>query len=238
MILFSTLTNVLFSILFIILAYLVGAIPFGLIFGLLFKHQDIRKLGSGNIGSTNTIRNFGLKVGIPVFILEVLKGSIVLLLVKYVFDGRIFTNYVPIIFYGFASAVGHLFPIYIKFKGGKIVAPSLGILLALTPVSGLSCLIIFWICVIYIGYVCIGSCAAAWWAIIICWIQFFFGFTDKNGFLMYLWGKPELITCIVYTILGFIITIRHNSNFKRLKEGTENKSKIYMKRMDKKAQNK
>ena len=234
MILFSTLNNVLFPILFLILSYLIGSIPFGLIFGLIFKHQDIRKLGSGNIGSTNTIRNFGLKIGIPVFILEVLKGAIIIVLVKYVFDGRIFDNYVPLIFYGFAAALGHLFPIYIKFKGGKIVAPSLGILLALTPVSGLSCLIVFAIVTIYVGYVCIASCAAAWWAIIICWIQFILGFSDKNNFLMYIWGKPELIVCIVYTILGLIITYRHKSNFKRLKEGTENRSKIYMRRMQKK----
>ncbi len=229
MILFSTVNNVLFSILFLVLAYLIGAIPFGLIFGLVFKHQDIRKLGSGNIGSTNTIRNFGLKIGIPVFILEVLKGGIVLLLVKYVFDKRLFDNNVPIILYGFCAALGHLFPIYIGFKGGKIVAPSLGILLSLTPVSGLTCLIIFAFCVLIIGYVSIGSVSAAWWAILICWIQYIFGFTDKSLGLMYIWGKPELITCLMYTVLGFIITYRHKTNFVRIKNHTENKAKLYEK---------
>lgn len=229
MILFSTVNNVLFSILFLVLAYLIGAIPFGLIFGLVFKHQDIRKLGSGNIGSTNTIRNFGLRIGIPVFILEVLKGGIVLLLVKYVFDTRLFDNNVPIILYGFCAALGHLFPIYIGFKGGKIVAPSLGILLSLTPVSGLTCLIIFAFCVLVIGYVSIGSVSAAWWAILICWIQYIFGFTDKSLGLMYIWGKPELITCLMYTVLGFIITYRHKTNFARIKNHTENKAKLYEK---------
>ena len=229
MLLFSTSTNVLFSILFIILAYLIGAIPFGLIFGLLFKHKDIRKYGSGNIGSTNTIRNFGYKIGIPVFICEVLKGALMILLVKYVFDGRIFDNYVPIIFYGFAAAMGHLFPIYIGFKGGKIVAPSLGILIALSPVPAISCLIVFIFCLLFIGYVCIASCSAAVTAVIVIWIQLAFGYTGDNQGLLYLWGNPGLISCIMYTILGIVILIRHISNFKRLKAGTELKAKIRIK---------
>ncbi len=235
MVLFQTSTNVLFAILFLVLSYLIGSIPNGLIFGLIFKHQDIRKLGSGNIGSTNTIRNFGLGVGIPVFILEVLKGGIMIILVKYVFDKRLFDNYVPIIFYGFTAALGHLFPIYIKFKGGKIVAPSLGILLALTPVPAISCLIVFWIVVLTIGYVSIASCSAAVTAVIVVWIQFGVGLNPANVGVEYLFGKPELVTCLMYTVLGLIIIYRHKSNFKRLREGTELKAKIKIKMEEKKA---
>ncbi len=234
MLLFTTTTNVLYSILFILLAYLIGSIPFGLIFGLIFKHKDIRNYGSGNIGSTNTIRNFGYGVGIPVFILEVLKGGIMILLVKYVFDQRVFDNYVPIIFYGFAAAMGHLFPIYIGFKGGKIVAPSLGILIALTPSAALACLIIFLITLVIIGYVCISSCSAALTAVIVIWIQFAIGLSVDNPGLMYLFGKPELITCIMYTVLCIIIFIRHNGNFKRLKNGTENKARFKVRLEEKK----
>lgn len=235
MVLFQTSTNVLYAILFLILSYLIGAIPNGLIFGLIFKHQDIRKLGSGNIGSTNTIRNFGLGIGIPVFILEVLKGGIMIILVKYVFDTKIFDNYVPIIFYGVAAALGHLFPIYIKFKGGKIVAPSLGILLALTPIPAISCLVVFWIVVLTIGYVSIASCSAAICAVIVVWIQYIIGLSPSNLGLVYLFGKPELVTCIMYTLLGVIIIYRHKSNFKRLKDGTELKAKIKIKMEEKKA---
>jgi glycerol-3-phosphate acyltransferase PlsY len=229
MLLFTTTQNVLFAILFLILAYLIGAIPFGLIFGLIFKHQDIRNYGSGNIGSTNTIRTFGLKIGIPVFICEVLKGAIIIILVKYVFDGKIFTNYVPLIFYGFAATMGHLFPIYIGFKGGKIVAPSLGILLVLSPMPAVACLIVFWFIVLNIGYVCLASCGAAITAVIVYWIQYATGYTAVSQGLEYLWGKPELVSCIMYTILGLVILIRHKANFKRLKEGTELKAKIRIK---------
>lgn len=234
MLLFSTTTNVLYSILFLLLAYLIGSIPFGLVFGLIFKHKDIRKFGSGNIGSTNTIRNFGFKIGIPVFILEVLKGGIMILLVRYLFDTRIFDNTIPIIFYGFAAAMGHLFPIYIGFKGGKIVAPSLGILIALTPSCALGCLIIFLLTLVIIGYVCISSCSAALTAVIIVWIQFIFGLNIDNQGLMYLFGKPELITCIMYTVLCVIIFIRHIGNFKRLLNGTENKAKFKVRLEEKK----
>ncbi len=235
MVLFQTSTNVLYAILFLILSYLIGAIPNGLIFGLIFKHQDIRKLGSGNIGSTNTIRNFGLGVGIPVFILEVLKGGIMIILVKYVFNTRLYDNYVPLIFYGVAAALGHLFPIYIKFKGGKIVAPSLGILLALTPIPALSCLVVFWIVVFTVGYVSIASCSAAVCAVLVCWIQYAIGLRPESIGLDYLFGQPELVTCIMYTVLGAVIIFRHKSNFKRLREGTELKAKIKIKMEEKKA---
>ncbi len=233
MVLFETVQNVLYPILFLILSYLIGAIPNGLIFGLIFKHQDIRKLGSGNIGSTNTIRNFGLKIGIPVFILEVLKGGIMIILVKYVFDTRLFNNHVPLIFYGVAAAIGHLFPIYIKFKGGKMVAPSLGILLALSPVPALSCLVVFWIVVLTIGYVSIASCSAAVIAVIVMWIQYAVNLKTSNLGLDYLFGKPELVTCIMYTVLAGVIIFRHKSNFKRLREGTELKAKIKLKMEEK-----
>lgn len=234
MVLFSNLANILYPILFLVLSYLIGAIPNGLIFGLIFKHQDIRKLGSGNIGSTNTIRNFGLGIGIPVFILEVLKGGIMIILVKYVFDTRIFDNKVPLIFYGMCAALGHLFPIYIKFKGGKIVAPSLGILLALSPVPAVSCLIMFWIIIFTVGYVSIASCSAAVTAVIVMWIQYAVNLqTDSLG-LDYLFGSPELVTCIMYTVLGLVIMFRHKSNFKRLREGTEAKAKIKIRMEEKK----
>ena len=235
MLLFTTTQNILYSILFLVLAYLVGAIPFGLIFGLIFKHQDIRKFGSGNIGSTNTFRTFGVKIGIPVFILEVLKGSLLILLVKYVFNGLVFDNKIPLIFYGVAATMGHLFPIYIGFKGGKIVAPSLGILLALSPMPALACLIVFWIIVLNIGYVCIASCSAALTAIVVYWIQFATGYEGLNQGLEFLWGKPELISCIMYTLLACVIFIRHKANFERLKNGTELKAKIRIKIEEKKA---
>ncbi|MCR5786296.1 MAG: glycerol-3-phosphate 1-O-acyltransferase PlsY [Acholeplasmatales bacterium] len=234
MVLFSTQQNVLISIMFMLISYLIGSIPFGLIFGKIFKHVDIRNYGSGNIGSTNSIRTLGKTIGIPVFLCEVLKGALVILLVRYVFDTRIFDNPVPLIVYGFFADMGHLFPIYLKFKGGKIVGPSLGIVLALTPVGAIACLICFVTILLTIGYVSIASCSAAITVVIAAWIQFALGKDYSNDMLNYLWGNIELLTAILYTVLATIIFIRHISNFKRLANGTEAKAKIKV-RMEEKA---
>lgn len=229
MILFSTQQNITISIILMIVSYLIGSIPFGLVFGKLFKHIDIRNYGSGNIGSTNSIRTLGYKLGIPVFLCEVLKGALVILLVRFVFDTKIFDNPVPLIIYGFFADMGHLFPIYLKFKGGKIVGPSLGIVLALTPIPALACLICFVIILLTIGYVSIASCSAATTVVFITWLQFILGQNYNNDFLNYLWGKVDITTALLYTVLAIIIFIRHISNFKRLVKGTEAKAKIKIK---------
>jgi glycerol-3-phosphate acyltransferase PlsY len=222
MLLFQTWSNVLITICVIIASYLIGAIPFGLIFGIVFKKTDIRLHGSHNIGSTNSIRVLGKKLGFTIFFFEVLKGAIAIILVKYVFEGRIMDHTISYIFYGLPAAIGHLFPIYLKFKGGKVVATSLGIVLALTPISAISCLIVFGIVLAITGYVSICSCSAAITVGISTIILFIFGYTGDNGWLQYLIGKPELATLITYLILICIIFIKHIPNFKRLKNGTEN----------------
>ena len=225
MILFEVYNNWLIAIAFCVLAYLIGSIPFSLVIGKSLTKKDLRDYGSGNIGSTNALRVYGKKIGFLIFVFEVLKGAIIPALVKYVFDGLIFANPIPPIFYGFLAVIGHLFPIYIKFKGGKVVATSLGVLLALCPSSAIFCLVVFITTVLICGYVSVASTFAGISAIFMAWIQYFFGVETTNPGLMYLFGKLDLVTPVFCTVMLAIILIRHIPNYKRLSKGTEHSFK-------------
>ena len=121
------------SVLFFILAYILGSIPFGIVIGKTITGIDVREHGSKNIGTTNCIRVLGKKVGFTVFFFDVLKGALVIIIVKYIFEPLgLMNHYVPHIVYGVAAILGHLFSCFLKFKGGKAVATSLGVVLALT----------------------------------------------------------------------------------------------------------
>ena len=131
--------TIVLSVLFIIFAYLIGSIPFGLVIGKTLTGIDVREHGSKNIGTTNCIRVLGKKVGLLVFFFDCLKGAITILLVKYIFERNgVMEPLIPHILYGGAAILGHLKSIYLKFKGGKAVAVSLGVVLALTPVAGIA----------------------------------------------------------------------------------------------------
>ena len=109
----------------LIVAYLIGSIPSGVWVGQLFYQKDIRNFGSGNMGTTNTFRVLGKKAGIVVFILDILKGTLATLL------PIIFHLTINPLWFGLAAILGHTFPVFAKFKGGKAVATSAGMLLSL-----------------------------------------------------------------------------------------------------------
>ncbi|MBC8206699.1 MAG: glycerol-3-phosphate 1-O-acyltransferase PlsY [Kiritimatiellales bacterium] len=184
-----------------LLAYLIGSVPFGL---LIAKTQgkDIRSIGSGNIGATNVLRCLGKPLGITCFILDVLKGFLPAFLFPMVgSDSAEFG-----ILFGAAAILGHNFPVFLKFKGGKGVATSAGVLLGVAPLAvGLG--ILCWVIVFLIsGYVSLGSILAALIVILTGW-------TAGYG----------LTTAIALTLLGALAIYRHRSNIKRLLDGTENK---------------
>ncbi|NLZ61800.1 MAG: glycerol-3-phosphate 1-O-acyltransferase PlsY, partial [Acholeplasmataceae bacterium] len=117
---------------FVILAYLIGSIPFSYLFGKLLKGEDIRRLGSGNLGATNAFRVFGKIIGFLVLVLDTAKGAVLIALLIYT---RLFADlklFHPLV-YGFSAVIGHIFPIWFKFSGGKGVATSFGMLLAYNP---------------------------------------------------------------------------------------------------------
>jgi len=193
--------NTLSIILLTLIAYLIGSIPFGLLIAKT-KGIDIREQGSGNIGATNVLRCLGKPLGITCFVLDVLKGF----LPAFVFPTL--GNCAPEfgILFGAAAILGHNFPVFLKFKGGKGVATSAGVLLGVAPLAvGIG--ILSWALVFMLsGYVSLGSIVAALIVILTGWI-----------------GGYGLVTAIALTLLGALAIYRHRANIKRLLAGTENR---------------
>ncbi|MBN2300598.1 MAG: glycerol-3-phosphate 1-O-acyltransferase PlsY [Acholeplasmataceae bacterium] len=208
--------------LLMILSYFLGSIPSGLIIGKVFKNIDIREHGSKNTGATNTTRVLGFKYGIFAFFFDGLKGALVILLVYLIgqvtHDQSLYlvSSYQINIssIYGMAAVVGHVFPIYINFKGGKAVATSAGMIIAIEPWVGLAVIIIFLIVFLSTKYVSLASTTAASLTLIYFFIRIFI--QDS------LYNQPtRIIDFVIITMLGSLIFIRHKLNYRRLKAGTE-----------------
>lgn len=198
------------AIILIIASYLIGSIPFGL---LISKHRgiDLREEGSGNIGTTNAVRVLGKKWGIVTGILDILKGTVIIVLIYILEACDLWTNPIIIneesiyVIYGIAAVIGHVFPVFLKFKGGKAVATSFGVLLATTPWSALIVIIIFAIVVAICGYVSLGSSIGALMAI-------------PASFIIY---QDNLYSNLFMIIMVALIIYRHIGNYKKLLNGTE-----------------
>ncbi len=184
-----------------IIAYLFGAIPFGLLVAKMHG-VDIRSKGSGNIGATNVLRVIGKGWGIFTFVLDALKGFIP----AFVFPRLANLDNEWGVLFGLAAIIGHTFPVYLRFKGGKGVATSAGMLIgvALLPVGvGL----LFWIiCMAIWRYVSLASIVAAAASVVTVWV------VDKG-----------LVVNIALTVLGALIIWLHRTNIKRLLNGTESR---------------
>ncbi len=188
-------------LLLIIVSYFIGAIPTGVILAKAFAGRDIRQEGSGNIGATNVTRVLGKKVGALTLVGDLLKGFLP------VWAGAAITGSLNVAcLMGLAAFLGHLFPIYLGFKGGKGVATALGVFLYLSPIVILIEVVVFAASVAIWKYVSLGSILAA----------------GTMPVLLYLlsFPTPVLLLSIVFAIL---INIKHSSNIQRLMSGTENK---------------
>ncbi|MGG3470494.1 glycerol-3-phosphate 1-O-acyltransferase PlsY [Neobacillus pocheonensis] len=193
-------------ILVLILAYLLGSIPSGLIIGKAFYKTDIRQHGSGNLGGTNTFRTLGVKAGLVVTLADILKGTLAASL-PHLF--HIDLN--PLLAGGFA-VVGHTYPIFAGFRGGKAVATSGGVLLFCAPWMFITVLVAFFISLYITKYVSLSSMIAGLIAIL---------FTLISG-ITYQWDMPLLIAVIL--LVSFVI-YRHRANIKRIINKTEPKIK-------------
>jgi len=198
-------------ILFVVIAYLLGSIPFGY---LLVKYvftsgEDVRQVGSGGIGATNVTRRAGVKAGLLTYVLDVLKGVAAVMLMRTVAND----DYAWIGAAAIAAITGHVFPIFLKFRGGKGVATGVGVYLALAPVSVLTTLVL-WAAVVYLTrYVSLGSIIAT--AAVPLWTWIYYGL---------LWPNQHLTAMIVVAIAGCaLIVAKHHENISRLMNGTENK---------------
>ncbi len=139
-------------ILFIVIAYLIGSISPALLVGKIFYNTDIRTMGSGNLGTTNTFRCLGKKAGVIVFVLDISKGIIATMLPSLVL-GRV--EYLSI--FGAFAMIGHVYPIFANFKGGKAVATGSGVFIFLYPTLSLILVAIFFSTLFITGYVSLGS---------------------------------------------------------------------------------
>ena len=206
------------AITFLILSYLLGSIPFGLIIGKA-AGKDLRKNGSGNIGSTNAIRILGVKLGLLAAVCDILKGTLVIIIIYILEATNVWFN--PFVIestgdslyalYGLMAVMGHCYSIFLKFKGGKAVATSLGVLFATVPLAGVMALVAFFPVVFITRYVSLSSTAATIAAVLTSFI--FYGVIIGD----------RLYTSFIVLILGLIIFIKHIPNYKRLANGTENR---------------
>jgi glycerol-3-phosphate acyltransferase PlsY len=200
------------EILLIICAYLLGSIPNALIISKLFFKKDIREFGSKNMGATNTLRVLGLKYAAMVFILDAMKASILVILFTYnILDNSLIPHLHPI-YFGFASIIGHIFPIFAKFKGGKGVACTTGILLSFSPLCFLIEAILFFTIFLSTKIVSLSSIISITGVFI---SSFFIGPITTS--------QTDYIFTIFCGVVMLIIIFDHSKNIKRLINGTESK---------------
>lgn len=197
-------------ILALLASYLIGSVPVGYVIGKVFYHKDIRAGGSGNIGATNALRMFGTIVGILSLILDMCKGFIVVIVAKSLFGPA---SALPVLC-ALAAILGHIFTIFLKFKGGKGVATAGGAFLALAPLALLLALISFLLITTLTRYVSLGSILGALGFGIMIWVQ------QLSS------PQPNYLMAAICTPVVLMIIYKHKANIGRLLKGTENKVKF------------
>lgn len=196
-----------------IIAYLIGSVNFSVIFSKKFAGFDVRKKGSGNAGTTNMLRSVGKGPAALTLICDILKGVVSILLAIAV--GSIFKNTDRALLVQVAAiavVIGHTFPIFFGFKGGKGVATSLGVLLMTNWQIGLICLVFALLLIILTRMVSLGSCAAAvLFPVLTLFINQHYIVTGNSSYFIY------------SVILAVIVLFNHRENIKRIMKGTENR---------------
>lgn len=194
-----------------IASYLLGSIPFGLLLSLLLGKVDVRRAGSGNIGATNVARVAGPSAGILTLILDAAKGAVAVLLASHLTNGE--SSWMMLA--GLFALIGHCFPIWLKFRGGKGVATAAGVFLVLCPAALLASLALFVIFVAFWRYVSLGSIAAA---------------TAMPLLIYFLWAPhapvhhaPPVVVDFGSLAAALLIVYKHDANLQRLVDGTEPK---------------
>lgn len=204
------------NILFLLGAYLLGSIPTAVWIGKYFYKIDVREYGSGNAGATNTFRVLGKKAGIPVLLIDVMKGFAAVCL-AYISDYPLNSNQMINLqlVLGIASLVGHIFPIFASFRGGKGIATLLGIILAVHPYAALVSMAIFIVVLLISSYVSLSSMTAA-----VCFPVVVIGVFETTA--------PSLI--IFSILIAIMVLITHQKNIERLLRREESKAKLIRKK--------
>lgn len=197
----------------IVVAYLLGAVPFAFIVAKAVKGVDIRTVGSGNVGATNVGRTLGRKWGMLVFALDLLKGFVPVLVAQRMHGGGMNTFAAPsaVALTGLAAIVGHNWPVYLRFKGGKGMATSAGVFLGVFWPGLLAALALWALVVAVTRYVSVGSMLASV-ALLVCALVI-----PREPF-----GAGKYLTLFA-ALAAALSIVRHRSNIRRLLAGTENK---------------
>ncbi len=194
-------------IIFLLFCYLLGSVPNAYLFTSWIKGIDVREIGSGNVGATNTARALGFKYGVIVALLDILKGLLAVLLARYLVLNISGINYefLPYLA-GLVAILGHDFSIFLKFSGGKGVATSIGVVLGISPLIFLI-LVTLWILLVFITkYVSLASIISSMFLPVFSYILL-----DKAYISIYL------------LLMAILIIIKHHENISRLLKGKENK---------------
>ena len=186
----------------ILISYLLGSIPFGFLLTKIFLKKDIRKIGSGNIGATNALRTGNKTLGYATLILDILKAIIPVIFVKIYYSDYLYISSLCVF-------LGHVFPIWLKFKGGKGVATYVGILFSLNIILGL----VFGICWLIIFFISKYSSLSS-----------LIGSLSIPVYILIFEGSENVF---FYVIMFILIFFTHRENIKRLKNKEETKTKIY-----------
>jgi glycerol-3-phosphate acyltransferase PlsY len=199
------------SLLVVVLAYLLGSIPTGYLLVRVFRKQDIRTLGSGNIGATNVIRSGARGLGAATFILDVLKGCCAVglgaVLAPHLLPGTPVRNVEALA--ALCAVLGHMFPVWLGFKGGKGVATGFGVFLVAAPLAALAAIGVFALIFAITRFVSLGSILGA------------------ASFPVFAWflvqGERPLFFVGAQAIVALLIIVKHHENIRRLLTGTENR---------------
>ena len=189
-------------ILILLVCYFLGSIPFGFILTKFFLKQDIREIGSGNIGATNVLRTGNKSIGYLTLLLDILKAVIPVIFIKINFSEYLFISSLSVF-------LGHVFPIWLKFKGGKGVATYLGILFCINYILGFVFIIVWFLIFLIFKYSSLSSILATFTIPV-----FYYFFINNENYYFFI-------------IMFILIFFTHRENIKRLLNNTESKSKIY-----------
>lgn len=199
------------GILIVVIAYLLGSVPTGYLLVRLFRHEDIRSVGSGNIGATNVMRSGGKGLGAATFVLDLLKGAVPVLLAAWIAP-QMATGVPPRDVEAVAAVMavlGHMFPVWLGFKGGKGVATGFGVFLVASPLAALSAFGLFLVILLISRYVSLASIIAA------------ASFPAFAWFLVR--GDKPAGFVAAQIIVALLIILKHHQNIRRLAAGTENR---------------
>ena len=190
------------ELLLVLFAYLLGSLPTALVVVRLFTGDDVRRKGSGNVGATNALRAAGWKAGVVVTVIDVAKGAVPVWLMRLYNPESVWIAAAML-----AAVLGHCYPVWLKFRGGKGVATGFGSFLVIAPLSALAALALWFVVLVIWRWVSLASMVAS----------------ASFPMILKLIDNPDLVTLIAVSAAAVLIILRHGSNIRNMLAGSEAK---------------